>query len=70
MSLNHFIASSLESALAAPAPATGEKSRVTPVDRRGVPDATPVAIIINLVVLLVAGVLAVVILVVGSEQGW
>jgi predicted HicB family RNase H-like nuclease len=70
VSLNHFIASSLENALAAPAPATGEEIADGAVDRRGVPTLLPVAVIISLVVLLVAGLLAVALLVVGSQQGW
>lgn len=70
VSLNHFIASSLESALAAPTTATDEAPEDDTKDRRGVPTLLRVAIIINLVVLLVAGIVAVVILVVGSEQGW
>jgi RNA polymerase sigma-B factor len=70
VSLNQFIASSLERALAAPATTTGEAPEDYDGDRRGVPKLLRVAIIINLVVLLVAGVVAVIILVVGSEQGW
>jgi RNA polymerase sigma-B factor len=70
VSLNQFIASSLESALAAPGNATGEAPDDDADDRRGVPALLRVAIIINLLVLLVAGIVAVVILVVGSQQGW
>jgi RNA polymerase sigma-B factor len=70
VSLNQFIASSLEKALAAPAPANDEALEGDARDRPGVPALLRVAIIINLVVLLVAAVVAVVILVVGSQQGW
>jgi RNA polymerase sigma-B factor len=69
-SLNQFIASSLERALAAPATTTGEAPEDYADDRRGMPALLRVAIIINLLVLLVAGVVAVIILVVGSQQGW
>jgi RNA polymerase sigma-B factor len=69
VSLNQFIASSLERALAAPA-TTDEAPGDDTGDGRGVPALLRVAIIINLVVLLVAAVVAVVVLVVGSEQGW
>ncbi len=70
VSLNHFIASSLQSALVAPVSPTGEGLEDDAGDRRGVPALLRVAIIINLLVLLVAGVVAVIILVVGSQQGW
>ena len=70
VSLNHFIASSLEDALAAPPPANREGLEDNAGDRRGVPALLRVGVIINLIVLLVAAVVAVVILVVGSQQGW
>jgi RNA polymerase sigma-B factor len=70
VSLNQFIASSLERAVAAPATTTSEAPEAYAGDRRGMPKLLRVAIIINLVVLLLAGVVAVIILVVGSEQGW
>jgi RNA polymerase sigma-B factor len=70
VSLNHFIASSLERALDAPAAVTGEGLDDDAGDRRGVPALLRLAIVINLIVVLVAGVVAVVILVVASQQGW
>jgi RNA polymerase sigma-B factor len=70
VSLNHFIASSLERSLDAPAVATREVHEDPVGKRRNVPALLRLAIVINLVVLLVAVVVAVVILVVGSQQGW
>jgi RNA polymerase sigma-B factor len=72
VSLNQFIASSLERALDAPAVADREVPAGDDEvgDGRRVPALLRLAIIINLIVVLVAGVVAVVILVVGSQQGW
>jgi hypothetical protein len=70
VSLNQFIASSLERALAPPAAATGEGLENPAADRRVAPALLRLAIIINLIVVLVAAVVAVVILVVASQQGW
>jgi RNA polymerase sigma-B factor len=70
VSLNNFIAGSLQRALAAPADATGEALEDDASDGRSVPALLRVALSINLVVVLVAGVVAVVILVVASLQGW
>jgi RNA polymerase sigma-B factor len=69
VSLNHFIASSLERALAAPADATGEPFEDAG-DRGGVPALLRLALSINLVVMLVAAAVAVAILVVAWQQGW
>jgi predicted RNase H-like HicB family nuclease len=70
VSLNQFIASSLQRALDAPAVAEAEVPDVDASDRRGVPALLRLATIINLFVVLVAGVVAVIILVVASQQGW
>jgi RNA polymerase sigma-B factor len=70
VSLNQFIASSLERALASSEAATGEISEGDSGNRRTVPALLRLAIIINLIVVLVAAVVAVVILVVASQQGW
>lgn len=70
VSLNQFIASSLERALASSAVATSEVSEDDSGNRRTLPALLRLAIIINLIVVLVAGVVAVVILVVASQQGW
>jgi len=70
VSLNQFIASSLERALASSEAATREVSEGDSGNRRTVPALLRIAIIINLIVVLVAGVVAVVILVVASQQGW
>jgi RNA polymerase sigma-B factor len=70
VSLNQFIASSLERGLASPAVATGDVSEDDSCNRRTMPALLRLALIINVIVLLVAGVIAVVILVVASQQGW
>jgi RNA polymerase sigma-B factor len=70
VSLNQFIANSLERALAPHAAATGESVKTPAADRRPVPALLRLAIIVNLIVVLVAAVVAVVILVVASQQGW
>jgi RNA polymerase sigma-B factor len=70
VSLNQFIASSLERALALSEAATGEVSEDDSGNRRTLPALLRLAIIINLIVVLVAAVVAVVILVVASQQGW
>jgi RNA polymerase sigma-B factor len=70
VSLNQFIASSLEGGLASSAVATDEGSEDDSRDGRTVPPLVRLALIINLIVVLVAVVVAVVILVVASQQGW
>jgi RNA polymerase sigma-B factor len=70
VSLNQFIASSLERALAPPADATVERPENPEADRPAVPALLRLAIVIDLIVVLVAGVVAVVVLVVASQQGW
>jgi predicted HicB family RNase H-like nuclease/DNA-directed RNA polymerase specialized sigma24 family protein len=70
VSLNQFIARSLERALASSAVATREVSQDDAGNRRTLPALLRLAIIINLIVVLVAGVVAMVILVVASQQGW
>jgi RNA polymerase sigma-B factor len=70
VSLNQFIASSLERALASSEAATREVSEGDVGNRRTVPALLRLAIIINLIVVLVAAVVAVVILVVASQHGW
>jgi len=70
MSLNQFIASSLERGLASSPAATGEVSEDDSGNRRTMPALLRLAIIINLIVVLVAMVVALVILVVASQQGW
>jgi RNA polymerase sigma-B factor len=70
VSLNQFIANSLERGLASSAVATDEGSEDDSRDGRTVPPLLRLALIINLIVVLVAVVVAVVILVVASQQGW
>ena len=70
VSLNQFIASSLDRALASSPVATGEVSKDDSGSRRTMPALLRLAIIINLIVVLVAAVVAAVILVVASQQGW
>ena len=70
VSLNQFIAGSLERGLASSPAATGEVSEDDSGNRRTMPALLRLAIIINLIVVLVAAVVAVVILVVASQQGW
>jgi RNA polymerase sigma-B factor len=70
VSLNQFIAGSLERGLASSPAATGEVSEDDSGNRRTMPALLRLAIIINLIVVLVAAVVAVVILVVASHQGW
>lgn len=70
VSLNQFIASSLDRALASSAAATGGVPEDESGNRRTMPALLRLAAIINLIVVLVAGVVAVVILVVASQQGW
>jgi RNA polymerase sigma-B factor len=70
VSLNQFIASSLDSGLASSAVASDEGSEDDSRDWRTVPPLLRLALIINLIVVLVAVVVAVVILVVASQQGW
>ena len=70
MSLNQFIARSLERGLSPPPVATGEVSEDDSRSWRTVPPLLRLALIINLIVVLVAVVVAVVILVVASQQGW
>jgi RNA polymerase sigma-B factor len=70
VSLNQFIASSLERGLPPSPVATGEVSEDDSGNRRTVPALLRLAIIINLIVVLVAVVVAVVILVIASQQGW
>jgi len=70
VSLNQFIASSLETGLSSSAVAAGEVSEHDSNTRRTMPALLRLTIIVNLIVLLVAGVVAVVILVVASQQGW
>jgi RNA polymerase sigma-B factor len=70
VSLNQFIATSLERALASSAVGSGDVSQDDSGNRRTVPALLRLAIIINLIVVLVAGVVAVAILVVASQQGW
>jgi RNA polymerase sigma-B factor len=70
VSLNQFIASSLERALASSEAASREVSEGDSGNRRTMPALLRLAIIINLIVVLVAAVVAVVILVVASQQGW
>jgi hypothetical protein len=70
VSLNQFIASSLERGLASSVVATDEVSENDSGNRGTMPTLLRLAIIINLIVVLVAGIVAVVILVVASQQGW
>ena len=70
VSLNQFIASSLERALDAPVGASSEVLDDDTGDGRRVPGLLRLAIIVNLIVVLVAAAVAVVILVVASQQGW
>jgi RNA polymerase sigma-B factor len=72
VSLNQFIASSLERALAAPAGAPDQPSEDDPAEGRGVPALLRLGLRINLIAVLVAGVAAVisVILILASQQGW
>jgi RNA polymerase sigma-B factor len=70
VSLNQFIATSIERALDAPAVAQGEVGDVHARDRRRVPALLRFATIVNLFVVLVAGLVAVMFLVVASQQGW
>jgi RNA polymerase sigma-B factor len=84
VSLNHFIASSLEGALASGPRAVGGGSEEAAGDgqrMRGLFTRVPafgssgprllrLAIVINLIVMLAAGVVAVTILIVASQQGW
>lgn len=70
VSLNQFIASSLERALGSSAVATEEVSEDDSSTRRTAPALLRLALVINLIVVLVAAVVAVVILVVASQQGW
>jgi RNA polymerase sigma-B factor len=69
VSLNQFIATSLERALASPGFGTGGISAESSPTRRGVPALLRIAITINLILVLVAAVVAVIILVVASQQG-
>jgi predicted HicB family RNase H-like nuclease len=69
VSLNQFIASSLERGLASSAVATGEASEDDSPNRRTMPALLRLAIVINLILVLVAAVVAVVILVVASQHG-
>jgi RNA polymerase sigma-B factor len=70
VSLNQFIASSLQRALAASAGATTQAVEDDAGDRRALPALLRLAIIINLIVVLVAAVVAVVILVIAIQQSW
>jgi len=70
VSLNQLIASSLEGALASSSVAPGEVSEDDVGSRRTLPVLLRLAIIIDLIVVLVAGVVAVILLVVASQQGW
>jgi antitoxin HicB len=70
VSLNQFIANSLERSLDAPVGAPGEVVDDDAGEGRQVPGLLRLAIIVNLIVVLVAAVVAVVILVVASQQGW
>jgi RNA polymerase sigma-B factor len=70
VSLNQFIATSLERAVTSSGVATGEVSKENSGTRRTSPALLRLAIIINLIVVLVAAVVAVVVLVVAAQQGW
>ena len=84
VSLNRFIGSSLESALASPGRAAGDDAehaagdgqagrggarRVPALGASG-PGRLRLAIVINLIVVLTAGVVAVIVLLVASQHGW
>jgi RNA polymerase sigma-B factor len=69
VSLNQFIATSIERALDAPAVAKEEIADVAG-DRRRVPALLRLATIINLFIVMVAGLVAVMFLIVASHQGW
>jgi RNA polymerase sigma-B factor len=83
VSLNRFIAGSLQSALAAPGRAAGDDAehaagdgQAGRVSRRGPafgssgPGLLRLAIVINLIVVLTAGVVAVIVLLAASQHGW
>jgi RNA polymerase sigma-B factor len=84
VSLNQFITTSLDHALASPPAGANERAENGGGDGRPLPrilgrvPATGlsgpgllrIAIVVNLIVVLVAGILAVVILIAGSQQGW
>jgi RNA polymerase sigma-B factor len=84
VSLNHFIASSLEGGLAAGPRAVGGGSDEAAGDPEGMhglftrvpafgssgPRLLRLAVVVNLIVMLAAGVVAVTILIVASHQGW
>jgi RNA polymerase sigma-B factor len=84
VSLNRFIASSLQSALASPGRAAGDDaehaagdgqagqgvSRRAPAFGSSAPGLLRLAIVINLIVVLAAGVVALIVLLVASQHGW
>ena len=84
VSLNRFIASSLQTALASPGRAAGDDavhaagddqaargvSRRVPAFGSSGPGLLRLAIVINLIVVLTAGVIAVIVLLVASQHGW
>jgi RNA polymerase sigma-B factor len=84
VSLNRFIASSLQSALASPGRAAGDDaehaagddqavrsvSRRVPAFGSSGPGLLRLAIVINLIVVLTAGVVAVIVLLVATQHGW
>jgi RNA polymerase sigma-B factor len=69
VSLNQFITNSLEGGLAASADSTGGPHEGD-ANRREVAPVLRLALSINLIVALVAGVVAVVMLILASQQGW
>jgi RNA polymerase sigma factor (sigma-70 family) len=70
VSLNHFIATSLERALASDGSAASDAPDGEPGVTRTVPRLLRVAILVNLIAVLAAAVVAVILLVAGSQQGW